>query len=671
MSEKAVQNRIEELTTKLNHYNFMYYQKDTSEVSDQEFDHLLKELEELENNHPDLKLPETPTARVGGAVTKSFETVAHKTPMLSLSNTYNEEELREFDERVRKALDGEAYEYVCELKFDGVALSVSFENGVLERGVTRGDGAQGDDITTNVKTIRTMPLKVFSDEFKDFEIRGEIFFPRSEFERVNKEREDIGEALLANPRNAASGTIKMQDSKVVSSRRLDCFVYALIEDTGVVKTHSEALSKLKEIGFNVPDTFQVTSSIEGVFEFIKNWEKKRFDLPLDTDGIVIKVNSYAQQKKLGFTAKSPRWAIAFKYESESAATILEEITFQVGRTGAITPVANFQPVALAGTTVKRASLHNANEIARLDLRVGDTVFVEKGGEIIPKVTGVDLSLRKPDAPVFTYLTHCPECNSELQRKEKEAVHYCLNVNECPPQIKGRIEHFIQRKAMDIDGIGPETIEALYENGLVKNPADLYDLKFEQVIYLDRFGEKSAQKLIDGIADSVKMPFEKVLFAIGIRFVGATVAEKLASFFKTIDALSNASLEELVNVPEIGERIAQSVKDYFSIPENVLFIDRLKAAGLNFEYKETISVLDNKLDGKTFVISGVFEQFDRNGLKDSVKVNGGKIVSSISKSLDYLIAGDKMGPSKLEKASSLGITIISEKEYIQMIGGSLD
>lgn len=666
MTDSQAIDRILQLTEELNYHNHLYYQKSSPQISDREFDTLLKELQELETQFPNHKQSDSPTSRVGGDITKNFETVKHKRPMLSLSNTYNEEELTEFDERIRKALPEESFEYVCELKFDGVALSVTYENGKLTRGVTRGDGTQGDDITTNVKTIQTLPLKVFSDDLKNFEVRGEVFFPTKEFERVNKEREDIGEALLANPRNAASGTIKMQDSSVVASRKLDCFIYALYEDNQTVSTHSEALEKLDQAGFNVPDTYRVCKSIPEVMSFIKDWETKRFQLPLDTDGIVIKINSYDQQTRLGATAKSPRWAIAYKYESESAATKLESISFQVGRTGAITPVANLTPVQLAGTTVKRASLHNANEIARHDLRIGDTVFVEKGGEIIPKVTGVDLTARHGSEQPFEYITACPECNSTLIRKEGEAVHYCPNIDGCPPQIKGRIEHFIQRKAMNIDGLGPETIEALYENGLIKTPADLYDLKFEQVIYLDRFAEKSAQKLIDGIQASKSIPFDKVLFALGIRFVGATVAEKLASHFGNIENLITANFETLIEVPEIGDKIAQSIVEFFSIDKNQNYVQKLLQAGLQFEQLQDAPPSNDKLKGQTFVISGVFEHFDRNALKENVKANGGKVVSSISGKLDFLLAGDKMGPSKLEKATKLGIKIITEEEYRNMI-----
>ncbi len=668
MTSQEAEKRVAELTQKVNHYNYQYYQKDTSEISDQEFDSLLSELITLENQFPELKKEDSPSQRVGGTITKSFDTVIHKYPMLSLSNTYSEEELKDFDERIRKGLEGENYEYVCELKFDGVALSVRYENGILKQAVTRGDGVKGDDITVNARTIKSLPLSISHPELPpEFEVRGEVFFPLKEFERVNLEREDIGEALLANPRNAASGTLKMQDSSIVASRNLDCYLYFLLGENLGTDLHSDNIKKLEEWGFNVSPTYKVCKDINSVLDYINEWEEKRFDLPVDTDGIVIKVNSFEQQEQLGFTAKSPRWAIAYKYKAESASTILESITYQVGRTGAITPVANLSPVHLAGTTVKRASLHNANEIERLDLRIGDTVFVEKGGEIIPKVTGVNLQNRTPDSIKVEYIEHCPACGSQLIRKEGEAVHYCSNALTCPPQIKGRFEHFIQRKAMDIDGLGPETIEALINNNLIRTTADLYYLKYEQLIGLDRFADKSARNLIEGIEKSKQIPFESLLFGMGIRYVGNTVATKLAAHFKSIDGLINASYEDLVEVPEIGERIALSVVEFFNNEDNLKLIEEYRQIGLNLTFQEKIVTLEgNSLEGKSFVVSGVFDKYGRDEIKEKIKLNGGKVLSSISAKLDFLLAGDKMGPAKLEKANKLGIKIISEDEFESMI-----
>lgn len=658
---------ISELTEKINHYNFEYYQNSNSVISDKEFDLLLKELESIESKFPELIQNDSPTQRVGGQINKHFESITHKYPMLSLGNTYSIEELELFDERISKGLEGQDFEYVCELKYDGVALSVSYSNNIINQAVTRGDGKKGDNITSNAKTIKSLPLKAFNTPFKDFEVRGEVFLPSSEFERINNEREDIGEAPLANPRNAASGTIKMQDSGVVAKRNLDCYIYGLLGDNLNIESHSQALATLKKSGFNVPEHYKVCKSIKEVSNFIAEWEQKRFTLPLDTDGIVIKVNNYKHQNQLGYTAKSPRWAIAYKYESESATTLLESITYQVGRTGSITPVANLSPVQLAGTTVKRASLHNANEIERHDIRVGDFVFVEKGGEIIPKVTGVDLLKRKEDSTATVYITNCPECNTPLTRKEGEASHYCPNEDTCPPQLKGKIEHFIQRKAMNIDGFGKETIEALYEKGILNSIGDIYSLTYEQLLELDRFAEKSASNLIEGVKTaSQTTPFSKVLFALGIRYVGATVAEKLTEHFHSLDNLKKATFEELIEVPEIGDRIAESVIDYFSKEKNLFLIEQLKSH-LNLEVTEDQKVSKtDKLKDLTFVVSGVFEIFNRDELKATIKANGGKVVSSISGKLSYLIAGDKMGPSKLEKAEKVGTKIISENEFITMI-----
>lgn len=668
MNKEKAKEEIQELTDKINLYNHQYYQEDKSEVSDFEFDQLLEQLIELETSFPELRQPDSPTQRVGGTITKQFPTVYHRYPMLSLGNTYSREELFEFDKRIKKALGNEPYEYFCELKFDGVALSLTYENGILVRGVTRGDGVRGDDITNNVKTIRSIPIRVKGENIPPlFESRGEAFMPLDVFNKINREREEAEETLLANPRNTASGTLKMQDSSIVARRRLDCFLYSMIGEDLEFETHEESILKLASMGFNVSPTYRKCSAIEQVFEYIDEWEKKRLTLPLDTDGIVLKINSLSQQERLGYTAKSPRWAIAYKYKAESAATTLNKIVYQVGRTGAVTPVANLKPVTLAGTVVKRASLYNANEILRLDLRVGDTVFVEKGGEIIPKITGVDLSKRPLHSEQVAYITQCPECNTLLIRHEGEAVHYCPNEKGCPPQIKGRISHFIQRKAMDIASMGDRTIALLFEKGLVKNPADLYDLKYEDVFNLDGFKDLSTRNLLAGIENSKMVPFENVLFGIGIRFVGKTVAEKLAAHFKTIQNIKNASFEELIAVNEIGERIAQSVVDFFRDPDNLILIDRLTAAGLNMQSKSTVVTKESdSLKNKTFVISGVFEKFERDELKDLIAKHNGKVLSSISGKLDYLLAGEKMGPSKLEKAKSLNIPIISENEFLTMI-----
>ncbi len=670
MNREAAHKRIEALTKEINYHNNLYYQKHTSEISDYDFDQLLEELIKIENLFPEFRSEDSPSQRVGGTITKEFATVVHKYPMLSLGNTYSEQELLDFDKRVRKTI-GNDFEYICELKFDGVALSLTYIDGLLKTGATRGDGIKGDDVSENVKTIKSIPLKIKAkDAPSRFEVRGEAFLPLESFTKINKEREDLGEPLLANPRNTASGTLKMQDSSVVAKRKLNCFIYSLLGEDIPVNNHYDALKKLEEWGFNVSPTFEKKKDIHGVIEYIKKWEEPRFKLPIGTDGIVIKVNDYDQQEQLGMTVKIPRWAIAFKYKAESASTTLETIEYQVGRTGAVTPVAILQPVQLAGTKVKRASLHNANEIKRLDLHEGDSVFVEKGGEIIPKVTGVDYSKRKEGSAPVEYVTECPICKTKLIRNEGEAAHYCPNELGCPPQIKGKMEHFIQRKAMDIEGLGAETIEQLYNKGLVKNPADFYDLTVEKLFNLERFGKKSIDNLLKGIEQSKAVPFKNVLFALGIRFVGNTVAEKLANHFKNIDQLMSATFIELTSVPEIGERIAQSVGEFFSNPQNIQYIHRLKTAGLQFavEEKEVLKESD-KLNGKTYVISGVFEHFERDELKDKIEANGGKVVSSVSAKLDALIAGDKMGPSKLEKAQKLGITILSEAEILQILNGS--
>ncbi len=671
MNSAEAKKRIEKLTEEVNYHNDLYYQKNKTEISDREFDSLLEELVKLEREFPQLKLPDSPTQRVGGTISKEFETVTHRYPMLSLGNTYSKEELTDFDGRVSRGLDGEKYEYFCELKFDGVSISLIYEGGILARGVTRGDGVRGDDVTVNVRTIRSIPLKVKGKNIPaSFEVRGEVFLPKREFERLNKEREDIGAETYANARNTASGTLKMQDSAEVARRRLDCFTYYLLGKDVGTHTHAASIQQIESWGFQVSPTYKLCKSLDEVFKYLDHWEKRRQDLPLETDGVVIKVNSIDQQERLGFTAKSPRWAIAFKYKAESMSTRLNGVTYQVGRTGAVTPVAELEPVFLAGTTVKRASLHNANEIARLDLRIGDFVFVEKGGEIIPKVTGVDMARRNATSKPFKYTTKCPECSTVLVRREGEAAYYCPNEKGCPPQIKGRIEHFIQRKAMDIDSLGEMTIKQLYDLDLLKSPADLYDLKKADVMRLEGFKELSTNNLLAGIDQSRSAPFEAVLFALGIRYVGKTVAERLARYFRTMDNLMAANVEQLLEAPEVGEIIARSVYEWSREPANRREIQRLLKAGLQFEstYKEAEKV-SNALGGKSFVVSGTFEHYERDEIKDVIVANGGKVLSGVSGKLDYLVAGDNMGPAKREKAEKLGIRIISEDEFREMLKAS--
>ncbi|MHC2991156.1 DNA ligase [Pontibacter sp. HJ8] len=665
--EKEPAAEIQELTQRINYLNYQYYQNSISEVSDYEFDMMLERLLKLEEQFPELRQPNSPTTRVGGTITKSFKTVFHKYPMLSLSNTYSEEDLREFDKRVRKVV-GDEVEYVCEQKFDGVAISLTYENGTFVQGATRGDGTRGDDITSNVRTIHDVPLQVHGQDFPPlFEVRGEVFLPLQVFEQLNTEREEAGEQLLANPRNAASGTLKQQDSAIVASRKLGCFSYGFMSAPNPFDTHSESLQAIQKWGFKVSDTWRKCSSIEHVLAYITEWEARRHELPIATDGVVVKVNSYALQEELGYTAKSPRWAIAYKYPAMSAMSQLLDIQYQIGRTGAVTPVALMQPVLLAGTVVKRASVHNANEIQRLDLRLGDTVFVEKGGEIIPKITGIDLSKRPADSIPIAYPTHCPACGTPLVRSEGEANYYCPNEKECAPQIQAKLEHFISRKAMNIDELGPRTIEQLYKANLVRNAADLYDLRFEQLVVLDRMGEKSANNILKSLEKSKERPFDRVLFALGIRFVGSTVAKKLADYFPDIEALQSAIHAELIAVNEIGDRIAHSLLQYFQDPEHLKLIERLKASGLNFKSDNVAPALESdQLAGKTFVISGVFESVSRDELQSIIVSHGGKVVSSISAKLSYLVAGDKMGPSKLEKANTLGITILSEDQFLQMV-----
>ncbi len=667
MTASEAKKQIQELTKKINYHSDLYYQKSKSEISDFEFDQLLTTLAGLEKQFPELKLPDSPTQRVGGTITKEFETVYHKYPMLSLGNTYSQDELKDFDGRVAKGLEGEPYEYFCELKFDGVSISLIYENGILVKGVTRGDGVRGDNVTANVKTIRSIPLKIKSEKISgSFEVRGEVFMPKETFKQLNKEREDIGEETYANARNTTSGTLKMQDSSIVANRKLDCFVYYLLEAAN--QTHEQGIKKLESIGFHVSPTYKRCKTLQEVFEYIELWESKRQELPLETDGVVIKVNSLSQQEKLGFTAKIPRWAISYKYKAQSISTKLNSITYQVGRTGAITPVAELEPVFLAGTTVKRASLHNANEIERLDLRIGDYVFVEKGGEIIPKVTAVDLLKRTKSSRAVKYISQCPECKTSLVRVEGEANHYCPNQSGCPPQIKGRIEHFIQRKAMDIDSLGEKTISQLFDLGLVKSPADLYDLKEDDLARLEGFKELSINNLLSGIEKSKEStPFESVLFAIGIRYVGKTVAEKLAKHFKTIENLAKASPQELLDTPEVGEKIAESVFQFFRDVKNINEVNRLKKTGLQFTSNEKEpEKVSEVLGNKTFVISGVFKNYERDQLKDTILANGGKVLSSISGKLNFVLAGDNMGPSKREKAEKLGVKIISEEDFETML-----
>jgi DNA ligase (NAD+) len=669
MSLFDIKDKMDALVKELNQHSYNYYVLAMPTIADYEFDKKLEELGKLEKEHPEFADPDSPTLKVGGEITKTFTTVKHRWPMLSLGNTYSEQDLRDFDERVRKTI-GESFEYVCELKFDGLSISLTYEDTRLVRAVTRGDGTKGDDVTTNVKTINNIPHKLKNEEVPPlFEIRGEIFMHRAAFERLNKEREELGEIQYANPRNFAAGTVKMQDSKEVARRPLDCFLYSLNTDKNYFKTHWESLQTLKSWGFNVSTNSKLVSNIDDVLLFIKHWETERFKLSYDIDGIVIKVNSYAQQQELGFTAKSPRWAISFKFKAEEVETILEKVTYQVGRTGAVTPVANLKPVQLAGTTVKRATLHNANEIERLDLHEGDSVFVEKGGEIIPKIINVNLDKRKAGALKIIYPSVCPECQSTLIRKEGEVAYYCPNDEACPPQIVGKIQHFIGRKAMNIDGLGDETIETFYQKGLVKHISDLYSLheKAEELKTLDRFGERSIENMLKGIEQSKQMPFEKVLFGLGIRYVGETVAKKLAYGAKDIDKLSTASLEELTAIDEIGQRIAESIIEYFGNPEHLHQIGLLKSYGLQFEAIENeIALQSDKLTGKTFVISGVFENYSREELKDLIESNGGKILSGISAKLNYLLAGDNMGPSKLDKAKKLNVPLISEGDLLEML-----
>lgn len=669
MDKNQAKARIDQLTKELRIHNYKYYVEAAPAISDYDFDQLLNELQQLETEYPELADENSPTKRVGGEITKDFPVVVHKYPMLSLSNSYSKEEIEEFEARVRKMIEGDI-EYVCELKYDGVAIGITYEQGKFVRAVTRGDGTKGDDISNNVRTIRTIPLELKGDYPEELEIRGEIFFPKDNFDRMNELRASAGEQLFANPRNSAAGTLKSQDSKVVAERGLDCFLYSLHSDQLPGDNHYDNVVAAGSWGFKVPEQqkmIRVCKNIDQIFEFINEWEEKRNGLNFEIDGIVIKVNHYAQHDVLGFTAKSPRWAIAYKYKAEEVTTRLNSISYQVGRTGAVTPVANLDPVLLAGTVVKRASLHNADQIEKLDLHYEDVVYVEKGGEIIPKVTKVDTSQRKASSQSVEFIEECPECGTRLEREEGEAQHFCPNTLGCRPQITGKIQHFIARKAMDIDGLGDETIEQLFAEGLVKDITDLYVLQRDELLELERMGEKSVDNLLRGIEASKQIPFPRVLFALGIRFVGETVAKKLAREFKTLDALSAADMEALVAVDEIGDRIAESVLDFFADDRNKEIVERLRVAGVQLAMsEEEQSAGSDTLTGLTFVVSGVFETFSRDELKASIEANGGKVSGSISGKTSYLVAGDKMGPSKRQKAESLGVKIIDESGYREMI-----
>ena len=657
--------RANELSEQLQQHNYRYYVLAEPTISDFEFDQLLAELIQIEQLFPQLEHPNSPTQRVGGQVTKVFAQVAHKYPMLSLGNTYSIADLLEFDSRVSKGLQ-EPYAYVCELKFDGVAIGLTYENGFLVQAVTRGDGEYGDDVTHNVRTIQSVPLQLMGDYPARFEIRGEIVLPRAAFDQINQEREEIGELPLANPRNAAAGTIKMQNSKVVAARALDCYLYALLGEQLPFDNHYESLERARTWGFKISNTLKRCSSIQEVMHFINHWDIEREKLAFDIDGVVIKVNDYRQQRKLGFTAKSPRWAISYKFTPERAETELEKVTFQVGRTGAITPVANLKPVLLAGTVVKRASLHNHDIIQKLDVREGDFVFVEKGGEIIPKIVGVNFTKRKPALEPLLFIGICPECGAQLERKAGESAHFCPNEAGCPPQIKGKIEHFVARRAMDINSLGKETIAQLYDAGLIRNIADLYDLKAADLLQLDRMAEKSVLNLLQGLEKSKSVTFHRVLFALGIRHVGETTANKLATVFRSVQNLAKASMAELLEAGDIGQVIAQSVHDFFNDPAQLQTIDRLKAHGLKFELEGQQEMLSNRLTGKIFVISGTFSNHSRDALKKTIELHGGKHASSVSGNTTYLLAGEKTGPEKLKKAEKLGVQIISEIEFEKLI-----
>ena len=667
MSNEKIRQQIEHLREELNRHNYLYYILSKPEISDYEFDKLLKELSELELKYPEFDDPNSPTKRVGSDLTGEFKQVQHKYPMLSLANTYSSDEIKDFDARVIKGI-GESPEYVCELKYDGTAIGLTYKNGKLTQAVTRGDGVVGDDVTANVRTIKTIPLALQGNDFpEEFEMRGEIFMPRKVFDDINVQREEDGDVPFANPRNAAAGTLKLLDPTVVAQRKLDCYLYFMLGEDLPFNTHYDNLQKAKEWGFKISENTVLCKNLDDILTFINHWDTQRKKLPYDTDGAVIKVNSYQLQKVLGFTAKTPRWAIAYKYKAEQVVTRLLSIDFQVGRTGAVTPVANLQPVKLAGSTVKRASLHNADQIELLDVRIDDMVKVEKGGEIIPKIVGVDVSQRSMFITPIVFIKNCPECGTPLVKPEGEARHFCPNQDGCPPQIKGRIEHFISRKALNIDGLGIETVDLLYSKGLIKNVADLYSLAKDQFLNLERFAEKSADNAINSIEDSKNVPFTRVLYGIGIRYVGETTARKLALHFGSIDNLKSATFEQLLEVEEVGDRIAQSIVEYFSNPMHIDLIERLRQAGLQLKVDENLNAkLSNKLEGLSIVISGTFSRISREELKELIQKHGGKNVSSVSASTSMLIAGDKIGPAKLEKAQKLGVRIVSEDEFFRMI-----
>ncbi len=661
-----IEEKIKQLREELHQHNYNYYALDKPVISDYEFDMMLKELQDLENKHPEFFDANSPTQRVGGTVTKNFETVVHDYPMFSLANSYSKEELEDWEKRIKKLVDGKV-EYVCELKYDGASISLSYENGQFQKAVTRGDGVKGDDITNNVKTIPTVPLYLKGDFPDKFVVSGEIVLPYEGFVKMNAERVEAGEEPYSNPRNTAAGSLKLQDSAEVAKRPLDCLIYNVKAEFLKSKTQFENLENARNWGFRVPKETKLVNNIEEVLNYVNYWEQHRHDLLYEIDGVVIKVNNLHQQDELGYTAKSPRWAMAYKFKAERESTKLFKISYQVGRTGAITPVANLEPVQLAGTIVKRASLHNADQIEKLDIREGDTVFVEKGGEIIPKIIGVDFTKRDPETKKTEYIDHCPECGTELVRKEGEAHHYCPNYYGCLPQVVGRIQHFVSRKALDIEGLGGETVTLLVKAGLIVNYADLYELKKEQLLPLERMASKSAENVISGIEKSKEIPFERVLFGLGIRYVGETVAKKLARHYKSIEALAAASEEALINVDEIGERIAQSVTGFFASEENQNTIQRLKDYGVQLEIpKEDFADHTDILNGNSFVISGVFSKVSRNDLKKMIEDNGGKVSSSISSKTNYLVAGENMGPSKLAKAEQLGTKIISEEEFLGML-----
>lgn len=664
----TIKEQINTLRADLHRHNYNYYVLNAPEISDKEFDDRMRELQDLEQAHPEYKDDNSPTMRVGSDLNKNFTQVPHKYPMLSLGNTYSESEVTDFYQRVKKALN-EDFEICCEMKYDGTSISLTYEDGKLVRAVTRGDGEKGDDVTDNVKTIRTIPLILHGDNYPQaFEIRGEILMPWSVFEELNREKEAREEPLFANPRNAASGTLKLQNSSIVASRKLDAYLYYLLGENLPCDGHYENLQEAAGWGFKISNAMRKCHTLEEIFDYINYWDVERKNLPVATDGIVLKVNSLKQQKNLGFTAKSPRWAIAYKFQAERALTRLNRVTYQVGRTGAVTPVANLDPVQLSGTIVKRASLHNADIIEGLDLHIGDMVYVEKGGEIIPKITGVDTDARSfLIGEKVNFITDCPECGSKLVRYEGEAAHYCPNETACPPQIKGKIEHFISRRAMNIDGLGPETVDLFFRLGLIQNTADLYQLSAADIKGLDRMGEKSAENIITGIAKSKEVPFERVIFALGIRFVGETVAKKIAKAFKNIEELENADLETLINIDEIGEKIAQSILNYFSNESNRTLVKRLKEAGLQlYRTEEDLSGHTDKLAGQSIVISGVFTHHSRDEYKDLIEKHGGKNVGSISAKTSFILAGENMGPTKLEKASKLGVKIMNEEEFLSLI-----